>query len=676
MLCFPSSGFCGAENSLTGDLPIILPEPFVSILHASHPGEFYDRQAAQWEAIATGDCATDEAWWHYYKTAHYSNRFGKGTYDLSAILAAAETRLDPAGFELNYLRFAHEKDPVARYPHLLKAHAVGPDRSEAFTGLAAYYSINGQAGKRNEILARLHKAQPLPAGVMEYNHNQLQSVAADGILLTNGDTDTYPSWLLQSAYQIRPDVEVICLPLLLGFDGYREEVRKRLGLEELSGGYPLAAEALLNQLLAQNRPVYLAATGTYFDDLPSGNLYVTGLAFRYSKEPVDNLGQLASHYREDWRLEHLREPLDNSPTQAVADQLNQNYLPGLMQLHAYYLENTSPDFQGNLRLIEKIAGRVGRGNEVMAFLRGETEPEPLASKEPGVRAKDVLKEIAYIPAGELKRVGGGASVSVAGFFIGEEEVSNADYQLFLEDLLRQRKFELLDSVAVAEAKLAELLPAEVFERMERMDYDLANPLLPVVNVSHAAAELYARWLTEVHNNDQKRKDKRRVRFRLPTETEFEWAFRGGKDYAPYPWGGPYYRNTKGCYLNNFNTFLEEPAVDDNYYNIRGVLASKEEQERSAKERQARWAEHANECTDQYVRAADGAVITTATDAYFPNDYGLYNMAGNAAEMTTKNGVIMGGSWLDRAQHMQAGVVVERTLPHPSTGFRLVMEYLD
>lgn len=648
----------------------------MSILHARHPGDFYDRQAAQWEAIATGDCSTDEAWWHYYKTAHYSNRFGKGAYDLTAILAAAETRLDPAGFELNYLRFAHEKDPAAGYPHLLKAHAIAPNRSEAFTGLAAYYSINGRAGKRNEILARLHRAQPLPAGVMEYNHNQLQSVAADGILLTNGDTDTYPTWLLQSAYGIRPDVEVICLPLLLGFDGYREDVRRRLGLEELSAGYPFVAENVLEQLLQQDRPVYLAATGTYFDDLPFGNLYVTGLAFRYSKEPVDNLRQLASHYREDWRLEHLREPLDDSPAQAVADQLNQNYLPGLMQLHAYYLENPSPAFQDNLRLIEQIAGRVGRGNEVAAFMRGESESEPLASKEPGVRAKDVLKEIAYIPAGELKRAGGGTSVSVAGFLMGEEEVSNADYQLFLEDLLRQRKFGLLDSVAVAEAKLDELLPAEVFERMEQMDYNLANPLLPVVNISHAAAELYARWLTEVHNNDQKRKDKRRVRFRLPTKMEFEWAFRGGKNYAPYPWGGPYYRNSKGCYLNNFNTFLEEPEVDNSYYNIRGVLASKEEQERSAKERRARWAEHANECTDDYIRAADGAVITTATDAYYPNDYGLYNMAGNAAEMTAEDGDIMGGSWLDPVAEMKAGVVTKRTLPHPSTGFRLVMEYLD
>jgi len=91
-----------------------LPEPFVAILYARHSGDFYDQQAREWEAVATGECSTDEAWWHYYKTAHYSNRFGSGDHDLKAILAAAEKQLDPEGFELNYLRFVDDPDPTTR----------------------------------------------------------------------------------------------------------------------------------------------------------------------------------------------------------------------------------------------------------------------------------------------------------------------------------------------------------------------------------------------------------------------------------------------------------------------------------------------------------------------------------------------------------------------------------
>ncbi len=645
-----------------------LPAPFESILYARHEGSFYDQQAADWEEVARGACSTDEAWWQYYKTANYSNRFGSGAYDLAAILAAAATRLDPEGFELNYLYFAHDQHPETRWPHLLKAHAADPDQLEAATGLATYYTVTGAIGARNAILQRMHDARAIPTGVMEYNHNQLMSVAANGILITHGDSDTYPTWLLQYAYGIRPDVTVINLPLLMGFPGYQEGVQQDLGLASLFEGEQPTAAKLFTTLMTQDRPVFLAATGEYYmKELPAEHLFVSGLTFQYSLSPVNNLGMIADVYENEWRLANLRQPLANDPAQAVADQLNQNYLPALLELHEYYLANPAPKFRENLQLIQAIAARAGREQEVNEFLRGPTPDPQLASTQPGLKSKDIFKRVVYIPNGVVNVEATKAEVSVNGFFMQETEISNADYQLFLEDLLRQRRFDLLDSVAVEAIDFKALFPQGDMGGLQEA-LNSGHPAYddyPLVNVSHRAAELYALWLTQVYNQDPKRKDGRKVKFRLPAEYEFLHAFRGGKQRSPYPWGGPYYRNAKGCYLANFNTALESEKGPDfpagyNYAGpINGEMPAKETEPLTGKE-----------CPT----GEDGGLFTVAVDAYFPNDYGLYNMAGNVAEMISTSGKTMGGSWFDPSYNMQAGVVTERLAPHPTTGFRLVMTY--
>ena len=58
--------------------------------------------------------------------------------------------------------------------------------------------------------------------------------------------------------------------------------------------------------------------------------------------------------------------------------------------------------------------------------------------------------------------------------------------------------------------------------------------------------------------------------------------------AKYPWGNPYIRNSKGCLLANF-----KPGRG-NFYD-------------------------------------DGFAYTAKVMSFFPNDYGLYNMAGNVSE---------------------------------------------
>lgn len=185
---------------------------------------------------------------------------------------------------------------------------------------------------------------------------------------------------------------------------------------------------------------------------------------------------------------------------------------------------------------------------------------------------------------------------------------------------------------------------------------------PVVGVTWEQAKAFAIWRTQLHNNVLA-KDKGGAfvqNYRLPTEYEWEYAARGGRNLTMYPWGGPYTTDEKGCFLANF------------------------------KPRRGNYVD-------------DGFIKPSPVASFDANDFALYDMAGNVAEWTNsaydesaysfthdmnpnyeynalpneasvmKRKVIKGGSWKDIAYYLQAG---SRTYEYQDSaksfiGFRLV-----
>jgi formylglycine-generating enzyme required for sulfatase activity len=188
---------------------------------------------------------------------------------------------------------------------------------------------------------------------------------------------------------------------------------------------------------------------------------------------------------------------------------------------------------------------------------------------------------------------------------------------------------------------------------------------PAVGVTWGQCQAFNAWRTQILNDYKLKVGETFVqRFRLPSEAEWEYASRGGKDLSPYPWGGPYIRNNLGCPLANFKPMRGDYVEDNGCYTV--PIAS-----------------------------------------YSANDYGLYNMAGNVAEWTNtaydesvyefthdmspeyeyralaedppsmKRKVIRGGSWKDIGYFIQTGT---RSYEYQDTaksyiGFRCVMSYL-
>ena len=188
---------------------------------------------------------------------------------------------------------------------------------------------------------------------------------------------------------------------------------------------------------------------------------------------------------------------------------------------------------------------------------------------------------------------------------------------------------------------------------------------PIVGITWEQATAFCIWRTQLLNSALRSVRQANVHnYRLPIESEWEYASRGGLDHSMYPWGGYYTRNKEGCFLANFKP-------------LRGNYAD------------------------------DGGVITVAVGTYQPNEYGLYDMAGNAAEWTSsaydesaymfshdlnpdyrynarpddqpvmKRKIIRGGSWKDIGYFMQNGT---RSYEYQDTsksyiGFRCVRSYL-
>lgn len=186
---------------------------------------------------------------------------------------------------------------------------------------------------------------------------------------------------------------------------------------------------------------------------------------------------------------------------------------------------------------------------------------------------------------------------------------------------------------------------------------------PVVGVNWKQAVAFCHWRTHYQNSFlEKKKMAVESDFRLPSEAEWEYAARGGRTNSMFGWGNYYLRNKKGCLLANFKPGRGNYPEDGGFYTVRA-------------------------------------------DAYWPNDYGLYNMSGNVAEWTgsyfyegaynlvhdmnpdirydakdddpprMKRKVVRGGSWKDVGYYLQTST---RSYEYQDTaksyiGFRTVID---
>lgn len=183
---------------------------------------------------------------------------------------------------------------------------------------------------------------------------------------------------------------------------------------------------------------------------------------------------------------------------------------------------------------------------------------------------------------------------------------------------------------------------------------------PVVGVTWEQATAFCEWRTQYYRMGRPKNSREIEVFRLPTEAEWEFAARNGRTENKYPWDMDGTQNEKGCFMANF-----KPGEGN------------------------------------YVK--DGNLIPARVGSYAPNNFGIYDLAGNVAEWTStaytesgtammndinpqyrydaakedpyaiKKKVIKGGSWKDVGRFIRADMRDGefQNQPRSYVGFRCV-----
>jgi formylglycine-generating enzyme required for sulfatase activity len=236
------------------------------------------------------------------------------------------------------------------------------------------------------------------------------------------------------------------------------------------------------------------------------------------------------------------------------------------------------------------------------------------------------------------------------FYIGQFEVTNELYRQFLINLesrqqaFHEPKHEGWEAINGQKNSNIEYY----FKHRSFDDY-------PINNIDMTDAMAFTEWLTYFYNQNSNKRFKKVV-IRIPSESEWEYAAKGGSKIGSLPWESPFMTNSKGP-LSNYLRVLETSIMSnrDEDGKIKFELIKPSE----------KWT----------------GSLTMPVGSFLKNGYGTYDMAGNVSELTSSKDssgkwIAKGGSFAQTAYWCQIDKKQFFDQPNAFTGLRLVLEVIE
>lgn len=317
-----------------------------SIVEESHEEAWYVHQSALWKQDANSGSKDANAWYNYYMATRalriLSEQSKKPEYfELCRTISEELLKRFPKSFEANYVAAIEQGLGTGDNEYLWKAHKIAPNDKRLYDELLIQYEIKQQVKERNEMAKTMVATNDFASGILNWGHNLLSELDLNSIVFSAGDNDTYGLWLNQFGMGYREDVTVMNLYMMLLPD-YRSQLFKKLGIPEMSQKDPTmeeVAEYVMKKSGSHDVYISASAFGCFESDSILKNMYLTGLAYKYSAETLDNLSLIRRNFEKRYALDYLTVQFSTHRMDAIAKRFNVFYIAPLVKLYCMYTDS-------------------------------------------------------------------------------------------------------------------------------------------------------------------------------------------------------------------------------------------------------------------------------------------------------------------------------------------------